>query len=172
MKLALFISLFTLFSCAHSRLEDRSYMVGNTLKTYRYSNLYFSRQPVSGEYDDLKEEGITTVISLREKSEHDENKEKSKLKSLGIDYKNIPFSMKNKLTDEYVTKVTKSVVKARSKGKVLVHCSSGNRVGIWLGAHFYKDHDYTKKNALIIAEELGLNKQEAIDKLNDYFKEH
>jgi protein tyrosine phosphatase (PTP) superfamily phosphohydrolase (DUF442 family) len=165
MKIILFTILFSLISCSQVPINNNDYIIGTTLETYRYGNLLFSRQPTINELKDIKKDNVKTVINLRKKSEYNEKEERDFLVNSGIKYINIPF---DKLTDVYIDEVTRAVVENRKNGKVLIHCSSGNRVGIWLGGHFYKDHNYTKENALKKAKELGLTKAKAVEKVKAY----
>ena len=171
----IFILLITL-SCGHHHSKDskikQDIIMGKELKANQYSNLYFSGQPSNEDFKKLKEQGFAAIINLRTKNEYNEKNEKELAKKLKINYYNIPFSMKDKLETDLVNRITSSVVKHRKEGKILVHCSSGNRVGIWLGAHFYKDHKYTKEKSLETAKELGLNKSTAIKKLMSYYNEN
>tara|TARA_Y100000385_G_C12944209_1_gene572568 strand:- start:265 stop:609 length:345 start_codon:yes stop_codon:yes gene_type:complete len=107
-------------------------------------------------------------IKFLHNSEHKEGIERSTVKKLGLHYYNVPFKKKAELTTEYMNKLTATVVKHRKEGKVLVHCSGGDRVGVWLGGHFYKDHGFDKKASIEVAKKLGLKKKEAKDKLNRY----
>jgi protein tyrosine phosphatase (PTP) superfamily phosphohydrolase (DUF442 family) len=163
----LLLTLFvTLVSCAQSQVKsDKEYIIGKTLKTHRDGNLLLSRQPTDKELKDLKDDGVKTVINLRSKTEYNEKSERDFLQSSGIKYINIPFT---KLSDSYIDQVTKAVVENRKNGKVLIHCSRGSRIGIWLGGHFYKDHSYSKEKSLETAKELGLTKSAAIEKVEEY----
>jgi protein tyrosine phosphatase (PTP) superfamily phosphohydrolase (DUF442 family) len=144
--------------------------VGAKLKANRYKNLYFAGQPEMNEFKQLKKEGFATIVNLRLTSEKMQEKEPSAVKATGMNYYNIPFDIKATLTDNFINKITTTVVKHRKEGKVLVHCSSGNRVAIWLGAHFLLDHAYDKEQAFKMAQTLGLNKEKSTKKLQDYLK--
>ncbi len=98
--------------------------------------------------------------------------ERKSVKALGLNYYNVPFKKDTKLTDEYMNKLTATVVKHRKEGKVLVHCSSGDRVGIWLGGHFYKDHGFDKKASVEVAKKLGLKKVSAKKLLDLYLSKN
>ena len=153
---------------------EENIKITDTLRANRYGNIYFSAQPDKASLKQLKDKGFRTVINLRGKEEgaYKESDERKKIKSEGLNYYNIPFDMKKKLTREYVKSVTKKVVKHRSEGKVLVHCSSGNRVGVWLGAHFKDDHKLSDEESVDLAKELGLNNPKAISKLRSYLQEN
>ena len=49
-----------------------------------------------------------------------------------------------KITNEYVEMITSKVMKHRKDRKILIHCSLGNRVAIWLGA-YKKNHKFSNK---------------------------
>jgi protein tyrosine phosphatase (PTP) superfamily phosphohydrolase (DUF442 family) len=168
--LALIFS-FILGGCAHHVSEVKpSIQITKDLKGHNYGTIYFSTQPKEQDFAALKENGFAAIINLREKKEKDysESWERNLVKKQELAYYNIPFSMKNEMTDSYVDSVTTKIKKHLKSGKVLVHCSSGNRVGIWIGAHFLKDHNYSKEKSMDIAKELGLSKKMAQDKLQSY----
>ncbi|PIK16420.1 sulfur transferase domain-containing protein [Halobacteriovorax sp. JY17] len=167
----LIIGVFVLNACAHKKGKSESDIrIGENLQSNRYGTIYFSKQPDDKDWAKLKEQGFETIINLREPSEHDEKNERKLIVKSGMTYVNIPFPKKMKLDNNYVSKVTKEVMKNKDKGKILIHCSSGNRVGIWVGAHFYKDHGFSKKESINTAKAHGLNKPEAINKLKKYFE--
>ena len=166
------------FACVHTStvsdggMIEEGVFIGKTLKTNRYDNLYFSSQPSMKELSSLGKEGFATVINLRDPSEHDEKKEELVAKEKGLAYYNVPFRMQDKFDDHYIDKVVSKIKLNRQKGKILIHCSSGNRVGVFLGGHFYKDHKYSKSKSLSTAKKLGLSKGKAVDKLTLYFESH
>jgi protein tyrosine phosphatase (PTP) superfamily phosphohydrolase (DUF442 family) len=170
------IAMFTVLSflavgCAqHNKKEQTNIKITKSLVGHKYGNIYFSGQPSKEDLLKLKESDFSAVINLREKKENNyfESWEKEIVTKQGIVYKNIPFSMKKELTDEYIKSVVSEVVKNRKKGKVLVHCSSGNRAALFVGGHFLKDHNYSKENAMKIAKEYGLKKEKAQQKLQSY----
>ncbi|MCB9061028.1 MAG: dual specificity protein phosphatase family protein [Halobacteriovoraceae bacterium] len=138
-------------------------------KLYQYKNLYFSGQITDDEISLLKSKGISTVINIRQKNEHDEASEKKLVTKQGLEYFNIPFNIKN-FSQETIDTITNQVVDSRKKGGVLIHCASGGRVGIWLGAHFYKDHKLSKEEALKKAEENGLSGSYPTKVLKEFLK--
>jgi protein tyrosine phosphatase (PTP) superfamily phosphohydrolase (DUF442 family) len=174
-EIILFILVFGVIGCAHKeeKLPNESNVaVTKTLKGHRWGNIYFSGQPSGKALKNLKENGFSTVINLREKNEgkYQENWESKVVKKAGLNYYNIPFSMKKEMTNEYIESVTSKVMNHRKEGKILIHCSSGNRVGVWLGAHFQKDHSFSTEKSLKLAKELGLTNPKAETKLKTYLK--
>lgn len=169
-KLFFLIPALFIMSCTSLQKKENvsTEFIGKDLEAKKYSNIYFSAQPTNMDFQALKQQGFQAVINLREPSEYDESEEKKLVKSSGMTYKNIPFSSSSVLNDEFIDEVTRVVSTQRKKGKVLVHCSSGNRVGIWAGGHFYKDHSYSKVKSLRMAKKLGAEKAESLKKVSKY----
>lgn len=167
MKL-IFSILITLsfFSCGH--LKSKKVVIGESLSAHQYKNLYFSGQPDDKDFMELKKQGFTHIVNLRRETEYEERQEQRLVKKLGMNYSHHPFPLDLKVNDDYVDRVTSSVIKHAKEGKTLVHCSTGNRVGIWLGAHFKKDHKQSSKQAFETAEKLGLEKEAAKKALREY----
>jgi len=143
--------------------------IGESLNANRFSNIYFSGQPKKKDLLRLKEQGFKTIINLRGPKEYDENVERQLISEEGLSYYNIPFYADANLSDEYIQKVTQTVMKHRKDGKLLIHCSAGDRVGVWLAGHFYKDHKFSQDKSLEMAKKLGLNNPQAITKVRNYF---
>ncbi|MCB9091416.1 MAG: dual specificity protein phosphatase family protein [Halobacteriovoraceae bacterium] len=154
-------------SLAHSNIEISKNFEGN-----RWDNIYFSGQPSEETLQDLQKNGFKTIINLRNKQEGDykESWEKALASKQGFHYYNIPFSMDKDLDDNYIEKITSLVSKHRKEGKVLIHCSSGNRVAVWLGGHFKKDHHFSNEKSFELATKLGLKKDAAKEKLKKYLE--
>ncbi|MCF8057730.1 MAG: hypothetical protein K9K67_00425 [Bacteriovoracaceae bacterium] len=167
MKYLLFFT-FIFVSCSH--VSEKSVVVGESLKAHHFKDIYFSGQPSMEDFKKLKEQGFTHIVNLRRETEYNELEERGKIKELGMIYSHHPFPLDMKIDDAYVDGVTGSIVENRKKGKTLVHCSSGNRVGIWVGAHFSKDHSQTPAKAFETAEENGLDKESAKKALRNYLK--
>lgn len=166
------ILLFS-FSCAHhldeAQIGEKITIVGK-LEGSKYKNVYFSGQPKNTDYKKLSEAGFKTVINLRDKSEYKEDVESWLVeKKYKMNYVNIPFKSDMELSDGYVEEVTAAIRKHMKEGKVLLHCSTGNRVGAFLAAHFYKDHKMSKEDSFNMAKRLGLEKEGAIKKVENYF---
>lgn len=169
--------LLTLSSCSHqtkkedSALSQQNIKIGDSLIAHRYSNIYFSGQPEMGDLKELKKQGFVHIINLRQASEYDEALEKKTAKSQNLQYSHIPFSPQSPLTNTFIEKVTAAVMKHRKDGKTLIHCSSGNRVALWIGGHFYKDHKYNKEDSVKIAKEMGMASSKMLEALNKYLAE-
>lgn len=151
---------------------EQNLKIGNELTAHRYKDLYFSAQPSDNDFKQLKEQGFSAIVNLRLPNEgkYDAASEKKTVEGLGLKYVHIPMDSKDELTDSSISNITSAVVKSMGNGKVLIHCSSGNRVAMWLGGHFHKDHGFSKSQSMEIAKMLGLTKQPAIEKVDKYLK--
>lgn len=104
---------------------------------------YRGAQPLEGDYQALKDLGITTIIDLREDAE---GYSKTIAESLGMKYYNVPMSgwkyPKDSVVDEFM-----KIVDNAETGKFFLHCKAGiHRTGV-LGAvyRFEKNNwDYDK----------------------------
>lgn len=161
------------FSCAHKAhtvKEKTNILITKTLKGHSYGPIYFSGQPSAADFRALKKEGFVAVINLRRKKEKSyiESWERDYVKKQGMAYYNIPSTIKGDMDDAYLDSITSKIVKHKANGKVLVHCKSGNRVAVWIGGHFKKDHNYSSEDALSIAKKLGITKLAGETKLKKY----
>ena len=95
--------------------------------------------------------------------------EKTNVEKVGMKYINIPFPKDLNLTKDYVAKVHKRVKDHEDNGKILIHCSTGNRASMWLGAEFHEYEGYTEEESLKMSKQMGLNKDKAVDALRAYF---
>lgn len=164
------------FGCAHGHKAkpESNVQVTKSLKGNKYANLYFSGQPSGKAIKELKDAGFAAVINMRAKTEgkYQEYWEEGAVKNEDMAYYNFPYSMSEEITSEYVDSVTEAVVRNRKNGKVLVHCGSGNRVALWLGAHFNKDHGYSKEQSIEVAKKLGMTSEKVEKKLVKYLEKH
>lgn len=137
-------------------------------RTHRFANIYFGGQPSLDDQAALAAAGVRSVVNLRPAGEYDEGAEAAKWRALGVAYQHVPIEKGQSPSPEWLKKVTAAVVQHRAEGKVLVHCSSGNRVGLWIGGHFAADHGLSAEDALKMAEMLGLSHPAAVARMRAY----
>jgi protein tyrosine phosphatase (PTP) superfamily phosphohydrolase (DUF442 family) len=166
MKYLVLLFVF-LVSCAQFSSKEKK-VIGENLEAHQFKSIFFSGQPSMEDLKKLKEQGFTHIINLRRETEYDERAERKTVNDLGMSYSHHPFPLDLKVDDKYIDKVTDSIIEQRQKGKTLVHCSSGNRVAIWLGGHFSRDHGDSKEEAYERAQEMGLSKDGAKKALKEY----
>lgn len=169
------ITVFLISGCAQLQKESLEQMkynqtVGQGLSVHNYGEVYFSGQPSDEDFRQLKKQGFTQIINLRKDVEDNyiEKSEADLVKGMKMDYAHIPMDLSKPLTDQYINEIARPVRAARKSGKVLVHCSSGQRVALWAGGHFYKDHGYSRKNVELLVLNMGLEKEVLKDKLKEY----
>ncbi len=86
-----------------------------------------SGQPTEDQFRQLAASGLKHVINLRPTSEQDWD-EGALVRSLGMEYHNIPISGAADVTSENARSLNE-LLSSLNGQPVLVHCASGNRVG-------------------------------------------
>ena len=94
-----------------------------------FDDVYSAGQPTEAELDALAHRGVHTIINLRHPSEALEFDEADVVAALGMHYVGIPVTGAQDLTPETIARFSQALEDARSRGPVLVHCGSANRVG-------------------------------------------
>lgn len=144
------------------------YQCGKVQRLHTLGGVFLASQPEKEDFTHAKEGGIKTVLNLREPSEIDWD-EGELVKSLGMEYVNIPFKSPETLTDEVFDK-SRTLLVDKEKRPLLVHCSSANRVGaIWL-AHRVLDAGKPYDEALKEAKTVGLKLPAFEEKAKDYIE--
>jgi len=143
--------------------------LGNLEVISRFHNIHMSGQPDIKTLASLKKQNFSTVINIRgpEEMEFDE---KSLVEKNGLTYHIIPLLDKDgEIQDSAVTEILKKV-KSIKDGKILLHCSSSNRVATWLASHFYRDHKMPLDEVIAYAKQAGMSKKSSEDMLRRYLK--
>lgn len=89
--------------------------------------LYTGGQPAAGDWAVIAGKGVTTVVDLRMPDELQGRDEAAEVRAAGMEYRQIPVDGLAGITAQNAAAL--AAVLAQAKGPVLVHCSSGNRVG-------------------------------------------
>ncbi len=84
-------------------------------------------QPSPEQLEAIQEAGFRTVINLRAPGEPHTAEEPELVDRLGLDYLSIPVRGAAGMTEENARALAKAL--EESEGPVLLHCSSGNRIG-------------------------------------------
>jgi len=107
------------------------------------TNYFRGAQPEKGDYQALKDLGITTIIDLQEKPT---NYEKSSAEALGMKYINIPMNDAKYPAETSIATFLKEI-NDPANGKVYVHCKGGrHRTGVTGAVYRFTKYgwDYTK----------------------------
>ena len=84
-------------------------------------------QPSPEQLEAVQEAGFRTVINLRAPGEPHTAEEPELVDRLGLDYLSIPVRGAAGMTEDNARALAKAL--EESEGPVLLHCSSGNRIG-------------------------------------------
>ena len=129
-------------------------LTGGFKPRFPSDNLITGGQPRANDIELMKQQGCSDVINMRGAHERTGFDEKAHVESLGLSYHHIPVmgpSDVNVATARALHKVLK-----KSKGKTLIHCASGNRVGAAVALYGYKHLDMNKDDAIAFGRRAGL----------------
>lgn len=115
-------------------------------------------QPDATAWTDLAAHGVTTVINLRPPAEMAGRNERAEVQSAGLAYREVPVDGMAGMTLSNA-RILQSLL-AEAKGRVVVHCASGNRVGALL-ALAAADGGMPPEDALAFGRAAGLASAEA-----------
>ncbi len=143
----------------------------------KYKNFYISSQPSLEAIKTLKEKGITTVITNRAAIENDGFEEQKFVEAAGLNFHRLRI-----YNDRYgdindgkinINELTKAldIIASTTDGDVLVHCGSGDRASIILGAYLFDIDNNTPKEALSKAHLAGLKHPGITEQLEIYMGE-
>ena len=129
-------------------------------------------QPTPAQLAELKAQGVTTIINLRETGErgYDAAGEEVAAKKLGLRYFNIPVSNQGP-REEQATEFLRLTDDPANR-PAFIHCGSANRVGgFWMIRRVLRD-GYTMEAAKAEADKIGLRSQALVDFANQYVAKH
>ncbi|MGE0761904.1 MAG: sulfur transferase domain-containing protein [Bdellovibrionales bacterium] len=165
--------LFFLLSCGAFAASPSSAIIthqrwGNLDQVTQYGQFYFSAAPDENALAEFKKRGGQAVVDLRTTKEMDCS-ELAVATKLGLKYQNIQFKKAEPINKAVIAQIEKAV--ADSKGaSILLHCETGNRAAAWLAIHLVTQDKMKPKEALSIAEEVGLRSADLKTKVGTYLK--
>ncbi|GAB1408770.1 hypothetical protein MASR1M8_26890 [Thermomonas brevis] len=121
--------------------------------------VYTAAQPGAGDWMRLPALGIATVINLRPRAEAPARDEAAEVRDAGLAYLEIPVAGAEAITAENARRLWQAIAAAR--GKVLVHCSTGNRAGALLALAAHAD-GMPAAEALAVGWSAGLTRLEPV----------
>ena len=121
--------------------------------------VYTSAQPDAGDWMHMPALGIAAVVNLRPRAEVPTRDEAAEVRDAGLAYIEIPVAGPAAITPENARALWQAVQGA--PGKVLVHCSTGNRAGalMALAAHA---SGMAAGDALALGKSAGLTNLEPV----------
>jgi uncharacterized protein (TIGR01244 family) len=162
MKKIFSISALTLVSLLLFALPDFAAEIPKSLEgvmnlQHPASNLYTAGQPKPDAFAAFTKAGVAHVINLRPRQETPELDEASIVAKAGMTYYNIPIAGASDLTRDNVKQLDALLVKFGNE-PVLIHCSSGNRVGALMALRAAWLHNASIDEAIKTGESYGLTK--------------
>ncbi|MCA9197734.1 MAG: methyltransferase domain-containing protein [Planctomycetales bacterium] len=139
--------------------------LGETKNVHQCGNLFLAGQPTEEDFANLRQNGVTRIITLRADSEIDFD-EAAKSKAAGLEFVSMPIDSPDAITDDFLGELRKLL---SDKGKpTLLHCGSANRVGaVWM-AHRVLDEGVDLETALAEAKEVGLRSEAMESRVKEY----
>lgn len=116
---------------------------------------YSAGQPTAEQLQTLSAHGIGVVIDLRADSETPELDEAALVRSLGLDYHNLPVGGAAGLTRDNVQALDRLIADAGDR-PLLVHCASSNRVGAMMALREAWLRGATSEQALEVGRAWGM----------------
>jgi uncharacterized protein (TIGR01244 family) len=89
--------------------------------------LYSAGQPAAGDWAELADAGVRTVVNLRTAAEMKDRDERAEVVAAGMRYVEIPVDGADGITAESARRLSDAI--AAAGGDVLLHCASANRAG-------------------------------------------
>lgn len=124
-----FLLLFVIAGCQQTLTIDSDQVLDTEIKNISNptANVFASGQPSKEQLNTLSELGVKHVINLRPATEQDWDEE-AYVVSLGMTYHNIPVEGAAGITAENAGALSGKLEALKGEA-ILLHCSSGNRVG-------------------------------------------
>jgi uncharacterized protein (TIGR01244 family) len=127
-------------------------------------------QPSMENLQKMKEQGVRSVVNLRQASEYNFEAEAGMVKKLELRYFHIPVD-KNNLKDEQADEFLKVTSDAKNR-PIFIHCTSANRVGaFWMIRRALVDN-WKVEDAETEGRKMGMHDEKLREFALDYIKRH
>lgn len=131
--------------------------LGNLTRTISlHGTIHMAGQPDEATVKSLKDKGYEVVINIRGADEVSFD-EAGLVTAQGLRYHNLPLLKDGAIMGQAVDQIHHVIEENHGK-KILLHCSSGNRVAGWLGAHLAKDMHMGPEKVIHTARQAGMTK--------------
>lgn len=160
--------IVVLGACGDQTVEvSPSVAWGAASSVVQSGNLYFAGQPDRQTLETARSAGIQTVLNLRMPDEMDWD-EAAVAAELGLEYLDMPISRSGPGFDSEIIERLHRYISDHPNEKILMHCSSGNRVSAWYALYLVQKKGYSLDEALPIAEQTGLTHADLVTRLQEY----
>ena len=148
---------FLTFSLPGFASEIPKYLEGVKNLRHPTSTLYVAGQPKPDAFVAFAKAGVAHVINLRPPQEAPELNAATIVTNAGMAYYNIPIAGADDLTRDSVQQLDTLLGKIGNE-KVLIYCSSGNRVGALMALRAAWMQNASIEEAIKIGDRYGLTK--------------
>jgi uncharacterized protein (TIGR01244 family) len=144
--------LFSLASDSAAKDGVTEFQMKNTAMPYE--NLITGGQPTKADLVKMAKQGVSLVINLRTQGEFDGYDEKKLVNDLGMKYLVIPVNGARGINNTNAELLHRAL--SQSKGTVLLHCASSNRVGGLLGLKASLFEKASNEEAILLGKKAGM----------------
>lgn len=120
-----------------------------------FDDIVIGGQPTEAHLRAANDLGFQTVVNLRPDEEFDDFDEQALVEELGMTYVHIPVAGEEDVTRENAEALSR-ILEDTGNRPILMHCSSGNRVGSLFAARAHLLLDEDPEHALEIGRRAGL----------------
>lgn len=142
--------------------------LGEVRVVYKCGNLWMASQPSEADIKLLAEKGVKCVATLRTDEEVSWDEE-GLAKASGMEFREIPFSSIESLTDDVFAKSRKLMAEKKDE-PLFVHCGAAVRVAAVWAAYRVLDEGVPMDKALMEAEMVGLRSQALKARVTEYIQ--
>ncbi len=126
-------------------------------------------QPTAEHLAALKRAGCDVVLDIREPMEPRPYRTPDAVRAAGLEYVNIPFGQGD-IKDATFEAALRTVRQLGGRKRVLVHCSSGNRVGAALIPYLMLDQGFEEEDAVNEALRIGTRSAALLEQALEYVR--
>jgi len=139
--------------------------IGEGANLSRDGRFYFAGQPDPETLRRLAERGVVKVVNIRQPQEMDRVgfDEPALLSELDVAYVNLPLPTSDlgPAADAWVDQLASEL--SRTRGPVLIHCNSSDRVGGAWGRYLRVHRGFSAEDALLRARAAGMRSEDAAE---------
>ena len=128
-------------------------------------------QPTAEHLAALKRAGCDVVLDLREPMEPRPYRAPDAVRAAGLEYVNIPFGQ-GKIGDATFEAALRTMRELSGRKRVLVHCSSGSRVGAALIPYLMLDKGMSEEDAVNEGVRIGMRSAALLEQALEYVRQN
>ncbi len=133
-------------------------------------HLYLTSALNEASIEEATQNGVTTIVDLRSPQEAKWD-ERAAAEARSIAYHNVPVSRNGGSFDSVTFNNISDIIDKHRSGKILIHCSSGQRAAAWFAAHLADDHGMSTEQSIALAKKVGLESERIESRVRNYLAE-